>query len=154
VARRLLWRKADIALTCWWSATAQSRPSGSDHRGLFFQYASGNHLDFVSSFGCCGSLFEPMALSDADWRSVFGANGRVLSSSVWRIHALDEFSVSEPRETIKKRRGRRWLIQAAVSNLGETAARRSLCFAQVFPQCPLLAQSGHTELHCTCPLLG
>ena len=20
--------------------------------------------------------------------------------------------------------------------------------------CPLLAQSGHTELHCTCPLLG
>ena len=21
-------------------------------------------------------------------------------------------------------------------------------------QCPLLAQSGHTELHCTCPLLG
>ena len=21
-------------------------------------------------------------------------------------------------------------------------------------ECPLLAQSGHTELHCTCPLLG
>jgi hypothetical protein len=41
-------------------------PSGSDNRGLFFQYASGNRPDFVFSFDCCGSLFEPMDLSNSD----------------------------------------------------------------------------------------
>ena len=39
---------------------------------------------------------------------------------------------------------------------GETVARRSFCFHEnsYVAGCPLLALSGHAELHCTCPLLG
>ena len=37
---------------------------------------------------------------------------------------------------------------------GVTVARRSFCFHEnsYATRCPLLAQSGHAELHCTCPL--
>ena len=37
----------------------------------------------------------------------------------------------------------------------ETATRRSFFFVQVISrECPLLAQSGHRLVHCTCPLSG
>jgi hypothetical protein len=74
--------------------------SGSGRCGLSFGDAPRNDPDFVFGFDCCGSLFEPMDLSDTDWRALHSSNGGDFSSSVRRIHALDQFSLSEPQEKI------------------------------------------------------
>ena len=45
----------------------------------------------------------------------------------------------------------------AASSFGshrETARETDVLFRRLFRECPLLAQSGHAELHCTCPLSG
>jgi hypothetical protein len=65
-----------------------------------------------------------MALSDADRRSILGANGRVLCNSVWRIRAVDWLSVSEARERIKKCRGYR-PFSAVLMTAGHNALRGS-----------------------------
>ena len=51
----------------------------------------------------------------------------------------------------RKSRSRRKLSQYALALVHQAIAPQG---GLSFGRCPLLAQSGHAELHCTCPLLA
>ena len=86
-----------------------------------------------------GGLVLPMS---AVWqtKSPPGPAGR------WFIERLKEIPVSNgdvPQATRRRKRG---------ENAGPDKGRSRIAYS--FVSCPLLAQSGHSDLHCTCPLLG
>ena len=46
-----------------------------------------------------------------------------------------------------------WNLRARQDTEGLLSSR-NIMFSKAVTKCPLLTQSGHAELHCTCPLLG
>ena len=112
--------------------------------------------------------FHPLIAQRSPHRSAIAARTKPQILSVTRERAGASFmarpigfALSRPRHSVARPAGRDCQVRTRREDARHV--RRALRGADGvahfargdrITRCPLLAQSGHTELHCTCPLLG